>query len=190
MNSLELTISAPMQSYGGNPCFMDYHDTEYYPTKSALVGMIACALGVEKDSDQDEKLAEIESMIDIYEERVEEIPKIYVDYQTISPMQVRYLMYDSKKGETIIKERAFDKLLAYDGNESDTGAVKITQKEYLVNPKYTVHIFGDDDFLEKVMSFLEWPVYPIYLGRKYCVPDENFKVEWSKIDISPSWKRL
>lgn len=44
MSTLLLRISAPLQSWGSKSKF-DIRDTDYYPTKSGIVGMIAAALG-------------------------------------------------------------------------------------------------------------------------------------------------
>lgn len=187
MNSLELTLSGPFQSYGDNPCFMDYHSTDYYPTKSAIVGMIGCAMGVKKNSEQQGKLAKIESMIDVYVERLKETPKIHVDFQTVSPTQTKYLFY--KKGKLVVKDPE-EKLIDYRGNKCDTGKMKTVQKEYIVDQVYKVYIFGNEDYLETIKDAIKWPMYPIYLGRKCCIPDGNFKIESQKNEIDPSWKRL
>jgi CRISPR system Cascade subunit CasD len=48
MKTLNLTISAPIASYGTTPRFQQ-RLTQYAPTKSAIVGMIACAMGIPRD---------------------------------------------------------------------------------------------------------------------------------------------
>jgi CRISPR system Cascade subunit CasD len=48
MKTLTLTLSAPIASYGNTPR-MQHRLTQYAPTKSAIVGMIACAMGIPRD---------------------------------------------------------------------------------------------------------------------------------------------
>lgn len=150
--------------------------------------MIGCAMGVKRDSNQRENLAKIETMIDVYVERLKETPKIYVDFQTVTPTQTRYLAYE--KGEIVVKEPK-KKLIGYNGNKNgEKNAMKTVRKEYIVDQVYKVHIFGDADYLKAIEEAIKWPVYPIYLGRKRCVPDGRFKVESQEIEIDPSWNKL
>lgn len=50
MSTLLLRLAAPLQSWGINSKF-EYRFTEKMPTKSAVVGMLAAALGLGRDAD-------------------------------------------------------------------------------------------------------------------------------------------
>ncbi len=186
MNNLELTLSAPLQAYCDNPYFMDYHGTEYYPTRSAIIGMFACAMGIKRE-DMANRHNEF-SELQIYVERVKKTPKILTDFQTVSPVRTTYLAY--KKGEVVI-EKTSDKLLAYDGTKCETGETKTVQKEYIVDQKFKLHVFSEnEERLEQLKLELERPMYPLYLGRKCCVPTEEFYPKIVESEIDKSWKKL
>ena len=50
MKSLKLTLSAPIASFGTSPR-MQHRLTQSEPTHSAVVGLIACAMGLGRDAD-------------------------------------------------------------------------------------------------------------------------------------------
>jgi len=50
MNTLLLRLSAPLQSWGSTSLY-DNRETDYYPTKSGVIGMLAAALGRKRDAD-------------------------------------------------------------------------------------------------------------------------------------------
>lgn len=50
MKSLELTLSAPIASFGTSPR-MQHRFTQSEPTHSAIIGLIACAMGLGRDDD-------------------------------------------------------------------------------------------------------------------------------------------
>lgn len=49
MYTLLLRLSGPLQSWGSDSLY-DNRDTDYYPTKSGVIGLIAAALGLKRDS--------------------------------------------------------------------------------------------------------------------------------------------
>ena len=58
MKSLLLKFSGPLQSWGTDSHFETRH-TDYYPSKSAVVGMIAAAFGYRRSADCDEEIAKL-----------------------------------------------------------------------------------------------------------------------------------
>ena len=50
METLELTLSAPIASFGFG-MRLQHRLTQVSPTKTALVGLIACAMGLSRDDD-------------------------------------------------------------------------------------------------------------------------------------------
>lgn len=61
MKSLLLKFSGPLQSWGTDSHFETRH-TDYHPSKSAVIGMIAAALGYRRSADCDEKIAELNDL--------------------------------------------------------------------------------------------------------------------------------
>ena len=52
MQALAFYIDAPLQSWGSTSRF-NYRETNRFPTKSAIVGLIAAALGIDKHSESE-----------------------------------------------------------------------------------------------------------------------------------------
>lgn len=61
MKSLLLKFSGPLQSWGTDSHFETRH-TDYYPSKSAVVGMIAAAFGYRRSADCDEEIAKLNDL--------------------------------------------------------------------------------------------------------------------------------
>ena len=57
MKTLTIKLTAPLQSYGNEATF-ERRTTSYYPTKSAVIGMIAAALGYRRTDERILKLNE------------------------------------------------------------------------------------------------------------------------------------
>lgn len=51
MKTLTIKLAAPLQSYGNEATF-NYRTSYHYPSKSAILGMIAAAMGYRRDDDQ------------------------------------------------------------------------------------------------------------------------------------------
>lgn len=78
MKTLLLKLSGPMQSWGTDSKFESRY-TDYYPSKSAIIGMIAASLGYRRD---DERIAGL-NRID-FAVRVDQKPNLIRDYQIAS----------------------------------------------------------------------------------------------------------
>lgn len=76
MATLLLRLAGPLQSWGNSSRF-EYRDTEYFPTKSAIVGMIAAAMGRSR-TESIEDLKKFKLGIRVDQQGV----KLY-DYQTV-----------------------------------------------------------------------------------------------------------
>lgn len=57
MFTLLLRLNGPLQSWGSGSLY-DNRDTDYYPTKSGVIGLIAAALGIKRG----ESLKELNSL--------------------------------------------------------------------------------------------------------------------------------
>lgn len=61
MKSLLLKFAGPLQSWGTDSHFETRH-TDYYPSKSAVIGMIAAAFGYRRSTDCDEEIAKLNDL--------------------------------------------------------------------------------------------------------------------------------
>ena len=55
MKTIVLKLSGPMQSWGTSSNY-EYRKTDYYPSKSGIIGLVAASLGLERDSSDIAKL--------------------------------------------------------------------------------------------------------------------------------------
>jgi len=159
-NTLAFLIDAPLQSWGSSSKFQR-RETESWPTKSALVGVLAAALGIDKHScDETAQLA----MLSALSFSVFRWPKTapltrLADFHTVGGG------YDkSKPGE-----RLHIPCKAGDGSPFST---VITRRTYLTDARFIALFQGDPSTLERVAASLLDPVWGIWFGRKTCIPAE------------------
>lgn len=183
MLKLEFSIKGPFMAYGSNgeTTFLDFKPTGFMPQKSHIIGMIGAGLGLKR-----EELNGLSEKLEIEVKQLERSPKIYHDFQIVSPKgtdfstKKQYRIKDTKKGiikyvtaldYVGLKARSEDmvSLPAAKGGTSSTGASKIIKKDYLLNCEFKVQVIGEKTELEKVRNGLMHPFYPLFLGRKNCI---------------------
>ncbi|OGQ98400.1 MAG: type I-E CRISPR-associated protein Cas5/CasD [Deltaproteobacteria bacterium RIFOXYD12_FULL_55_16] len=152
MPTLLLRLVGPMQSWGTTSRF-DQRDTGKEPSKSGVIGLLAAALGIDR-----EKWTDLEPLtrlaMGVRHDRPG-VPKR--DYQTAG----------CATGDTIIKA---------DGKPSKDGVV--SQRFYLADAAFLVGLEGDDRaLLDKAHAALRNPLWPLALGRKSYVPSEPVWLE-------------
>jgi CRISPR system Cascade subunit CasD len=153
MPTLLLRLVGPMQSWGTTSRF-DQRDTGKEPSKSGVVGLLAAALGINRENWTDLEPLTCLSM-GVRHDRPG-LPKR--DYQTAGCAAT----------DTIIKAN---------GKPSRDGGV-VSQRFYLADAAFLVGLEGDDrPLLEKAHAALRDPVWPLALGRKSYVPSESI---WMK----------
>ena len=140
---LTLRLEGPMQAWGSDAKW-DYRATELYPTKSGVVGLLACALGLERG---DAEIAEIADAIQMAV-RADRPGERMLDYQTITGAP----------------------LLNAEGKKRAGGQTFISRREYLADASFLVALEGPGDLIDRLSTALERPHWPYYLGRKNCIP--------------------
>lgn len=152
MPTLLFRLVGPMQSWGTTSRF-DQRDTGKEPSKSGVIGLLAAALGIDRENWTDlEPLTRFS--VGVRHDRPG-VPKR--DYQTAG----------CAKGDTIIKA---------DGTPSKDGVV--SHRFYLADAAFLVGLEGyDRTLLEKAHASLKYPVWPLALGRKSYVPSEPVWIE-------------
>ncbi|PJC73980.1 MAG: type I-E CRISPR-associated protein Cas5/CasD [Syntrophobacterales bacterium CG_4_8_14_3_um_filter_49_14] len=147
MPTLLLRLVGPMQSWGTTSRF-DQRDTGKEPSKSGVVGLLAAALGIDR-----EKWTDLEPLthlsMGVRHDR-SGVPKR--DYQTAGCATT----------DTVIKA---------DGTPSKDGVV--SHRFYLADAAFLVALEGDDrELLNKAHNKLKDPTWPLALGRKSYLPAE------------------
>jgi CRISPR system Cascade subunit CasD len=157
-DTLAFLIDAPLQSWGASSKFQR-RETESWPTKSALVGVIAAAMGIDKHSpDEAERLAPLAALTFTVLRWPKEHPSLRLsDFHTIGGG------YDKKNPA----EKSFIPRKAGDG--SPFGTV-ITRRTYLTDARFIALFQGERGHLEKVAAALADPVWGLWFGRKACIP--------------------
>jgi len=160
---LLLRLEGPMQSWGTRSRW-DVRDTGLEPTKSGVIGLLGCAMGLKRD---DTKLEELDKVL-LFGVRIDRPGTIATDYHTVTGYHrtadgcykhsggvAKKLEEARKHGEyTIVSPRDY----IYDASFLVALAVKSRYKD------------TDADRLQEIESHLKNPKWPLYLGRKSCVP--------------------
>jgi CRISPR system Cascade subunit CasD len=152
MATLLLRLVGPMQSWGTTSRF-DQRDTGKEPSKSGVIGLLAAAMGIDRENWTDlEPLTHLKMAI--RHDRVG-VPKS--DYQTAGCAST----------DTIIKA---DHTLSKDG--------VVSQRYYLADAAFLVAFEGDYRMLlANAHAALRNPVWPLFLGRKSYLPSEPVWIE-------------
>jgi len=153
MPTLLLRLVGPMQSWGTTSRF-DQRDTGKEPSKSGVVGLLAAALGIDRENWTDlEPLTRLS--MGVRHDRPG-VPKR--DYQTAQHI----ISADRSK----IHETA------------------VTTRDYLADAAFLVGLECDErSLLERIHAALRDPVWPLALGRKSYVPSEPIWIENGVQDV-------
>jgi CRISPR system Cascade subunit CasD len=153
MPTLLLRLVGPMQSWGTASRF-DQRDTGKEPSKSGVVGIVAAALGIDRENWTDLEPVTRLSM-GVRHDRPG-VPKR--DYQTAGCAAT----------DTIIKA---------DGSQAKGGGV-VSQRFYIADAAFLVGLECEDrSLLERIYAALRNPFWPPALGRKSYVPSEPIWIE-------------
>lgn len=136
-------LEGPLQSWGERSHW-DYRDTSEFPSKSGVVGLLACALGWERD---DVRIGELSDKLTM-SVRADRPGELLVDYHTITA----------------------DILLNAEGAPRTGGNTILSHRSYLQDASFVVGLTGNRELLESLQEALKHPVWVTYLGRKSCVP--------------------
>jgi CRISPR system Cascade subunit CasD len=150
---LVLRIEGPMQSWGLRARW-DVRDTGTEPSKSGIMGLIGCALGYHRDDTRLETELDTRLRIGVREDRH---GRTAVDYHTIEPSPV-FTTADGKKKN------------ARGGDGNAYANIIQSRRYYIEDAAFLVVISGPVELLERCRDALMAPVWPIYLGRKSCIP--------------------
>lgn len=148
MPTLLLRLAGPMQSWGTTSRF-DQRDTGKEPSKSGVVGILAAAMGIDREDWNNLKPLTHLSMGTRHDRTG--VPKR--DYQTAGCA-------------------ARDCIIKADGSYAKDGGV-VSQRFYLADAVFLVGLECEErSLLERIHAGLRNPVWPLALGRKSYVPSE------------------
>jgi len=142
---LILRLEGPLQSWGTRSRF-DSRDSGPLPTKSGVIGLIACAMGLPRG---DPRIPEMFNRLHMGV-RVDRPGTLMVDFQTVTG------------------ERGY--LFCASGGKRVGEPTLLTPRQYLEDACFTVVLAGDEALLYECAEALKAPRWQTYLGRKSCVP--------------------
>jgi len=145
-NILFLRLEGPLQSWGERARW-SIRDTAPEPTKSGIVGLLACALGLSVDDDLQALSRSIRIGI-----RCDRAGTVLRDYHTVvggvmSAEGKVKINANTKEPETVVSERY-----------------------YLADASFLVAVQAESQLVARLRNALQDPTWPFYLGRKSCPP--------------------
>lgn len=149
---LLLCLDAPLQSWGLRARW-DVRDSADEPSKSAVIGMLGAALGYPVGDSRLEKLERLLRM----GVRVEREGSKLVDFHTVSG---------------VIRTAAG----GAQGSPGDPYTI-VSPRTYVQDAVFLVALEGPRSILEECAAALHEPRWPLYLGRKSCVPSRPVFLE-------------
>jgi len=149
-NTIFLRLEGPMQSWGIGSRFV-IRDTAREPSKSGVLGLICCAMGVRRVDARPvlEKLNALRMGV-----RVDRPGTVWGDFQTVGAG------YGNLTAEGKIKRT------------QSTGEYEavLSRRFYLCDASFLVALMGDRDTIGHAAQALAQPRWMLYLGRKSCPP--------------------
>lgn len=140
---ITLRLEGPLQAWGSDARW-DYRGTDLFPTKSGVIGLLGCALGIERN---DKRLTDMNMQLRMAV-RADRPGIRIVDYQTVTG----------------------NPLLNAEGKKRYGSQTFISRREYLSDASFLVALEGPSDLIEEMEEGLRNPKWPYYLGRKNCIP--------------------
>ena len=168
---LALLLDGPMQSWGHASRF-ERRTTALHPTRSAVLGLIAAALGIDKHSpDEAAQLARFSAL-----------------RATVITLPRR-----SRRAGALLMQRLEDYhtvtgIRRASGKVDDDATVQ-TYRHYLLDARFGVLLEGSSALLGEITAALRNPKWGVWLGRKCCLPASPVLVAL-KPGPSQAWPEL
>ena len=163
---LLLWLEAPLQTWGHDSKF-GRRDSLDFPTKSGVLGLIACAQGAGGEQrDWLAAWADLDMQVAAYvpqDRQGQPLPR--------QPMLRDFHMvgsgYDDKDPwQTLLIPKKSD------GGKAVGGGTKMTYRYYLQDMAFAVALQAPAVLAQEAAAALQAPVWDLYLGRKNCVPTD------------------
>lgn len=163
MKYIALWAESPLQSWGVDSRF-GLRSTFRFPTKSGIAGIILSSLG--RGGEEKKFLKDFsklkETCISFAPEKKRETCSELIDYQIVGSA---YNSNDPWEKDMVLRHR--DGAVAHKKKNS---IPLLTYRHYLQDAYFGIVQEIDDAIADLVAEGLKNPVWPIYLGRKCCVP--------------------
>ena len=144
MSTLLLRLAAPLQAWGVESKY-EIRQSAKEPSRSGVIGMIACAMGIRRDDARGlERLNQLRFGV-----RVDREGKLLKDYHIAKQYKKLPDDYIAQKSDDTYQ----------------------TIRYYLSDAVFLAAVESTDDTLiSEIDEAIRHPVFPLYLGRKSCPP--------------------
>ena len=148
--ALAFFLYSPLQSWG-DIAVGEIRNSFRYPSKSALIGLLAGAMGLDRCVDESRILALNNGLN--FAIRIDGEETMISDYHTVQvPPNKRGAGYRTRAAEL----------------QAEDLETILSSREYLCDAVFSVYCFGDAETLIQLQEKLIFPERPLYLGRKSC----------------------
>ncbi|PDW01459.1 type I-E CRISPR-associated protein Cas5/CasD [Candidatus Viridilinea mediisalina] len=174
MNTLFLRLEGPLQAWGLRARWGE-RDSADAPTKSGVVGLLGCAMGLPRTSPELQQISDqlrLGVRVDLPGTRLR-------DYHTTGGGRYGDTTHDGGSryhndpyvggvlsGEVDAKGRIKVKINATT-KEPETD---VSERHYLADASFLAALQGEPALIARLAHALQNPVWPYFLGRKACVP--------------------
>ncbi|MDG4827690.1 type I-E CRISPR-associated protein Cas5/CasD [Solwaraspora sp. WMMD1047] len=145
MTGLLLRLAGPLQSWGDHSTFST-RDTRAYPTRSALIGLIASALGRRRE----EPISDLTALA--FTIRVDRAGAVLRDFHTVGGGLARDQTVPTAEGSR---------------RGPGQGTI-VSHRYYLTDAAFTVAMTGPQPLVDAIANALDRPAWAPYLGRRSC----------------------
>lgn len=156
-----MRLGGPLQAWGSSSRLDRYRRTEGFPTKSAVVGLLAAALGRAR-TDPIEDLVRLRFGV-----RADRPGEILRDFHTVSSLFDEKRRFDPANGRLP---------KAGGGYRRAATSTQVTERFYLTDACFVAGMEGDGRLLDDLDRSLSCPVFPPFLGRRSCLPDAPLRL--------------
>lgn len=162
MQYLPLQFSGILQYYASNDAttLSRTYSTNYVPTRAAVVGLIASALGYGRE--ELDKIKELYKILDIKYKTVRP-GEVISDFQTVRPLKSQNNYMNVQKPRNVF--------IQVDGKPKDDDAI-LKKVEYLQDAEFVVYLGSEEKELRTIFEALKNPQYALYFGKRSCVPNK------------------
>lgn len=160
---LLMWLEGPLQSWGDRSRY-SRRETQLFPTKSGVYGLILCALGLSGAQ------TEILAVMSDFRLNVFGYKKLKSDFSENSIMKDFHMIGSGYDNSDLWEKYLIPK--TQQGKAAVGGGSKITYRYYLQNMAFACILEIPSNFDVDIASALETPKWPLFLGRKCCVPSD------------------
>lgn len=146
---LALRLEGPLQSWGTSSQY-NRRLTDILPSRSAVMGMLCAAQGLDRGSA--EESAFLRAMSGIHMLAVAVPRRVGNRHLPVRRLEDYHTVQDTAKAGGGLKD------------------CHITRRQYLQDAAFRVFLSGGRTLLERVGAALQDPVWGLWLGRKTCIP--------------------